>query len=464
MPSGARSQDADRRDKDTFAGLDVLVLVSRVLSSPQPSLSHDCRCHLDVTPRPPCHLPVTSPHHMKVQGGLPGEDQDDEPELGEHKVKVMLTQVVGERRACGQCLGAPRLPSALQEVPPGPWSPPAAQPLPEEEPWPERVALRAQTRLWFEQTQAQRLGPKGELPVWFHGFISRREAEELLQDQPLGCFLVRFSESTVGFVLSYRGRDRCRHFVLDQLPDGRYVILGERGGHAELAGLLQHHATAPVSPYHEFLSVPLPCAWVPPSLPAKSGWRGSRSPSGSAAAPEPPAYAQVHKEGARPELPEAKYQQLMCFHVYAEPREEIAASPAEPIPAEPIPFYAMARGWGPRAGPEENIYSEVALSRQEVPARQPVAPQNAFSTLPPKPRPHRRLFRSVSSQDCKRRQLSAAASTDRKDGGASSTGTKVTQNPALELDDPVYGQSTPREQQTTAMAENVYEQLPGDCP
>uniref|UniRef100_A0A8C3U980 SH2 domain-containing protein n=1 Tax=Catharus ustulatus TaxID=91951 RepID=A0A8C3U980_CATUS len=62
------------------------------------------------------------------------------------------------------------------------------------------------TRLWFEQTQAQRLGPKGELPVWFHGFISRREAEELLQDQPLGCFLVRFSESTVGFVLSYRSR------------------------------------------------------------------------------------------------------------------------------------------------------------------------------------------------------------------------------------------------------------------
>uniref|UniRef100_A0A8C5J6R4 SH2 domain-containing protein n=1 Tax=Junco hyemalis TaxID=40217 RepID=A0A8C5J6R4_JUNHY len=58
--------------------------------------------------------------------------------------------------------------------------------------------------LWFEQTQAHRLGPEGELPSWFHGFISRREAEELLQDQPLGCFLVRFSESTVGFVLSYR--------------------------------------------------------------------------------------------------------------------------------------------------------------------------------------------------------------------------------------------------------------------
>ncbi|NXU20060.1 SH22A protein, partial [Pardalotus punctatus] len=89
-------------------------------------------------------------------------------------------------------------------VPPGSWSPPPAQSLPERDPRPELVGLRAQTRLWFEQTQAQRLGPKGELPAWFHGFISRREAEELLQDQPLGCFLVRFSESTIGFVLSYR--------------------------------------------------------------------------------------------------------------------------------------------------------------------------------------------------------------------------------------------------------------------
>ncbi|NXG72621.1 SH22A protein, partial [Baryphthengus martii] len=82
-------------------------------------------------------------------------------------------------------------------VPPG-WSPP------EEDLRPELVALRARTRRWFEQTQARRLRVKGELPNWFHGFISRRETEQLLQDQPLGCFLVRFSESTVGFVLSYR--------------------------------------------------------------------------------------------------------------------------------------------------------------------------------------------------------------------------------------------------------------------
>ncbi|NXT78719.1 SH22A protein, partial [Zapornia atra] len=83
-----------------------------------------------------------------------------------------------------------------------PWLP-GWSPL-EWDPQPELVALRAQTMLWFEQTQAKRLEAEGELPTWFHGFISRRETEQLLQDQPLGCFLVRFSESTVGFVLSYR--------------------------------------------------------------------------------------------------------------------------------------------------------------------------------------------------------------------------------------------------------------------
>ncbi|RLV87504.1 hypothetical protein DV515_00015647 [Chloebia gouldiae] len=69
---------------------------------------------------------------------------------------------------------SPGHPSRHGRMPPGFWTPPPAQPLPEREPWPERVALRALTRLWFEQTQAQRLGPEGELPSWFHGFISRR--------------------------------------------------------------------------------------------------------------------------------------------------------------------------------------------------------------------------------------------------------------------------------------------------
>ncbi|NWR88696.1 SH22A protein, partial [Furnarius figulus] len=114
-----------------------------------------------------------------------GEDNTDQP--GPNTTPVQppgAEQSLGHHNRCGRV-------GSSWPSPPG-WSPP------------ELVALRARTRLWFEQTQARRLGPDGELPAWFHGFISRREAEQLLQDQPLGYFLVRFSESTVGFVLSYR--------------------------------------------------------------------------------------------------------------------------------------------------------------------------------------------------------------------------------------------------------------------
>ncbi|XP_040433956.1 SH2 domain-containing protein 2A isoform X2 [Falco naumanni] len=174
---------------------------------------------------------------------------------------------------------SPRPLSPSLQALPGSWLSPPGWSLPEGDLQPELVALRAQTRLWFEQTQARRLGAKGELPAWFHGFISRRETEQLLQDRPPGCFLIRFSESTVGFVLSYRGRDRCRHFVLDQLPDGRYVILGEQSAHAALADLLRHYATAPLAPYHEVLTVP--CRREGESQ------GGSQTPAGSSAVHPP---------------------------------------------------------------------------------------------------------------------------------------------------------------------------------
>ncbi|NWR55385.1 SH22A protein, partial [Bucorvus abyssinicus] len=303
-----------------------------------------------------------------------GEDNAAGAKAGPHTSPVRprgAEQPPGHPDASGRVgRGDAKGPSPQLPHPTPPQGPCSWPPL-EGDPRPELVALRARTRLWFEQTQARRLGAGGELPAWFHGFISRRETEQLLQDQPPGCFLVRFSESTVGFVLSYRGRDRCRHFVLDQLPDGRYVILGEASAHAELAELLRHYTVTPVTPYHEFLTVPpshhrptsgphlrpapsLPQApSVPPGLPAKAGsTAAAQGPRGSGAAPQSP-YAQVHKEAAPATATDPKYQQLMCFHTYAEPHEARGRSKLE----EPIPFYAM--GWGSSPGPEENIYSEV---------------------------------------------------------------------------------------------------------
>ncbi|XP_064330947.1 SH2 domain-containing protein 2A [Phalacrocorax carbo] len=424
---------------------------------------------------------------------------------------------------------------------PGSWASPSGWSLSEGDPRPELVALRARTRLWFEQTQASRLLAKGKLPTWFYGFISRRETEQLLQDQPLGCFLVRFSESTVGFVLSYRGMDRCRHFVLDQLPDGRYVILGEQSAHAELADLLRHYTTAPITPYLEFLTVPhggadephrglrtpassdaarSPSSKAPanllvystvckgppgarqgaaappglaqpstkggssreaptarPPLPAKASSvaaaEGLHSPTGSGAVPEGP-YSQVHKEGVppAPSTPaDAKYQQLMCFHTYAEPHEGTAPDPSAAYELEePIPFYAVGRGSSPGALPKENIYSEVELARQDPPALLPRGAQGNSSTLPPKSRAHRWLVRSVSSQASKRRQLPAAPTAGRKERGAPSPAPEIRQgtatNPPLEFEEPVYSRRASAAKRAAGQEgpENIYEQLSRDRP
>uniref|UniRef100_A0A8C8J0Z7 SH2 domain-containing protein n=1 Tax=Oncorhynchus tshawytscha TaxID=74940 RepID=A0A8C8J0Z7_ONCTS len=99
-------------------------------------------------------------------------------------------------------------------------------------------SLRAHTMLWFERTQLPRLRQPGHpLPRWLHGFATRREAEELLKDKQQGCFLIRLSESKIGFVLSYRGKDRCRHFIIEEEEGGRgacYLIAGEESRHRSL--------------------------------------------------------------------------------------------------------------------------------------------------------------------------------------------------------------------------------------
>ena len=59
---------------------------------------------------------------------------------------------------------------------------------------------------WFKETQLPSvMTPEGNGFVeWFHGIISRRESERLLESRPIGCFLVRVSESRFGYTLSFR--------------------------------------------------------------------------------------------------------------------------------------------------------------------------------------------------------------------------------------------------------------------
>ncbi|CAB1314059.1 unnamed protein product [Coregonus sp. 'balchen'] len=95
----------------------------------------------------------------------------------------------------------------------------------------------------------------GVVPEWFHGIISRKVAEEMLLSKPTGYFLIRVSESRIGYTLSYRATDRCRHFMIDVLKDNHYIIVGEDMRHRALQDLVNFHCTVPVMHFNELLTV-----------------------------------------------------------------------------------------------------------------------------------------------------------------------------------------------------------------
>ncbi|PKU42832.1 myosin-iiib-like isoform x1 [Limosa lapponica baueri] len=120
-----------------------------------------------------------------------------------------------------------------------------------------RKCKRGATLRWFKETQAKKvMRDDGAFPSWLHGMISRREAENLLIDKPLGCFLVRISQSRPGYTLTYRGEGRCRHYMIEMQPNARYVILGEDRAHASLTELVRYHQTVGIQPFMEILTVP----------------------------------------------------------------------------------------------------------------------------------------------------------------------------------------------------------------
>ncbi|KAM7388277.1 hypothetical protein PAMP_024466 [Pampus punctatissimus] len=109
--------------------------------------------------------------------------------------------------------------------------------------------------IWFRGSQLSSVIRNGVVPEWFHGIISRKTAEELLMSKPPGYFLIRVSESRIGYTLSYRAADRCRHFMIDALDDGHYVIVGENRPHRFLQDLVDFHRRTPIMPFTELLTI-----------------------------------------------------------------------------------------------------------------------------------------------------------------------------------------------------------------
>ncbi|XP_056606146.1 hematopoietic SH2 domain-containing protein isoform X3 [Triplophysa dalaica] len=107
---------------------------------------------------------------------------------------------------------------------------------------------------WFVDNQAALLLCDGRFPPWFQGFISRQEAEDQLRDMNVGCFLIRLSEKGIGYILSYKGHDRCRHFVINQTRTGMLVVSGDSATHNSLTELIDYFKTTPIQPFGEYLT------------------------------------------------------------------------------------------------------------------------------------------------------------------------------------------------------------------
>jgi hypothetical protein len=102
--------------------------------------------------------------------------------------------------------------------------------------------------LKFERKKGCHVDEEGSVHPWFHGLISRVEAEDYLFDQENGAFLIRISERTNGYALSFKHRQRIRHYKLGFSKNGGYEITGndeEFGDIAEMVEYFKEHAITP---------------------------------------------------------------------------------------------------------------------------------------------------------------------------------------------------------------------------
>ncbi|KAK7115853.1 myosin-IIIb-like isoform X2 [Littorina saxatilis] len=111
---------------------------------------------------------------------------------------------------------------------------------------------------WFKQTQTEHvMNPTNtRFAEWFHGIISRKESERLLKDKIIGSFLIRVSESRFGYTLSFKDKNRVRHYMIDQLKNGKFIIIGEPKVHRTLHTLIAYHRKVKISNWEGLLTVP----------------------------------------------------------------------------------------------------------------------------------------------------------------------------------------------------------------
>ena len=82
---------------------------------------------------------------------------------------------------------------------------------------------------------------------WYHGRISRADAEQSLSSTPHDCFLIRESESEPdAFSISLRHEAKLKHFLISR-PAGQYEVVGTSHCFPSLSSLASHYSEHPLS-------------------------------------------------------------------------------------------------------------------------------------------------------------------------------------------------------------------------
>jgi len=109
---------------------------------------------------------------------------------------------------------------------------------------------RAASVKWFKEVESKKgsgIDDDGGFASWFHGIITRSDAEQLLTGKASGTFLIRVAESRFGYSLSLLFRGRCKHFMIDQDADQRYLVVGNDRTFPSLNEVVSFHQKHPVT-------------------------------------------------------------------------------------------------------------------------------------------------------------------------------------------------------------------------
>ena len=116
----------------------------------------------------------------------------------------------------------------------------------------ERVEKNAAK--WFRRTQRGKVGTNAGATTsskpapaqWFHGIVTRDQAEKLLYGNTTGTFLIRISETRLGYSLSLVQAGAFRHYKIEEIDD-TYRLENVPASFQSLRELVEHYRENDVS-------------------------------------------------------------------------------------------------------------------------------------------------------------------------------------------------------------------------